>query len=399
MTAPDYTAIRQHMETVGLVALVTTGRTGTDFFQSLMDGHPQVFGFTGQYHFNWFWEQSACAHSGLPIVAEDIADEFIGMMLYRFRTRYDAIERKGELGETRDGEVDVDRAAFRRHLVALLDGVEISAKTFLPASYAAFALARGEDPLERRVILHHAHRIRGIAPLLRDFPEAKVICMIRDYRANYVSGVENWRRHEPATDNPSYPVYIIWRAVDEANALAGLPADRLRALRLEDLGSRDVLTEIAGWLGIDYDDCMTRSTWGGLRWWGDRISVNSPKSEETGFSPTMISNSWRNKLGRLDIFVLDTILEPQLHHYGYLDDPRHSRWRDLLAAAAILLPTCYERRYLAPKRVFAMLRRVDIKGLLRLAWHPLRRIALFYRWHWRKLAGRTFLMTRFGSRG
>lgn len=385
------------MESVGLVALVTTGRTGTDFFQSLMDGHPQVFGFTGQYHFNWFWAQSACARSGLPIAAEDIADEFIGLMLYRFRTRYDAIERKGELGENRDGEVDVDRAAFRRHLIALLDGIEITPKTFLPASYAAFALARGEDPLQRRVIFHHAHRIRGVAPLLRDFPEAKVICMTRDYRANYVSGVENWRRHEPATDNPSYPVYIIWRAVDEANALSGVPSERLRALRLEDLGSKPVLEEIADWLGIDFDDVMTRSTWGGQRWWGDRISVNTPKTGETGFSPTMISNSWRKKLGALDIFVLDTVLEPQLRHYGYLEGPPFSRVRDLLAVAAIALPTCYERRYLAPKRILAMLGRADIKGLLRLVWHPLRRMTMFYRWLWRKQTGRSFLMTRFGS--
>ena len=46
-----------------------------------------------------------------------------------------------------------------------------------------------------------------------------------------------------------------------------------------------------------------------------------------------------------------------------------------------------------------MLRRADIKGLLRLVWHPMRRISMFYRWLWRKQAGRTFLITRFGGEG
>ena len=44
--------------------LLTTGRTGTDFLQSLLDSHPEVLTFNGHFQFYSFWGESKCVKSG-----------------------------------------------------------------------------------------------------------------------------------------------------------------------------------------------------------------------------------------------------------------------------------------------------------------------------------------------
>ena len=72
--------------------LVTTGRTGTDFLQSLLDSHPQVLTFNGALFFQTFWANSICVSSGNPDPA-DLIDEFIGKHIEKLKSKYDLIER------------------------------------------------------------------------------------------------------------------------------------------------------------------------------------------------------------------------------------------------------------------------------------------------------------------
>ena len=44
----DYAQLWRQVEGLPWCALVTTGRTGTDFFQSLLDSHPEIFVFNGR---------------------------------------------------------------------------------------------------------------------------------------------------------------------------------------------------------------------------------------------------------------------------------------------------------------------------------------------------------------
>ena len=57
--------------------LVTTGRVGSDFFQSLLDGHPEIFSFNGVIRINDFWD---IAHTTKiqNLNLNDIITEFIG---------------------------------------------------------------------------------------------------------------------------------------------------------------------------------------------------------------------------------------------------------------------------------------------------------------------------------
>jgi hypothetical protein len=378
--AIDYDRIWAHVDGLPWCVLVTTGRAGTDFFQSLLDSHPEISVFNGSHFFHQFWASARSVTYDGPLILDDIVDEYIGSHIHKLRTRYDVVERKGELGENADQEIAIDRPLFRTHVSGLIGDREVNSRNVLIAVMCAFDMCIGRDMMRRKVLLHHVHRIGRVAHFQADFPNTKVLCMVRDPRANYVSGVEHWRKYEPKTDNPSYPIYIIWRAIDEMSQLRDMPDEAIAALRLEDLGDRDTLKTFCDWVGISYDGALEKSTWGGLRWWGDRLSERKIPKEETGYSPTMVRNRWQERLGRVDQFVLNHLLTPMLDTYGYSRGAGSGAGWAPLVALAILLPTIYERRYLAPGYLFHAVRRRDIRAMIRAFWHPLRRMRLFYSW-------------------
>jgi len=393
----DYRPIWAHIEQLPWCALATTGRSGTDFFQSLLDSHPEIAVYNGVNFFYYFWDNALTVQHGGLIVVEHVIDEYIGTNIKKLVSRYDTFERKNELGENADQSIDVDVATFRRHVIGLLDGKPVTSRNFLIAIIAAYDLCLGRDLTLKKVFLHHAHRINQTFRFLEDFPNSKVLCMIRDPRANFVSGVEHWRRFEPKTDNPAYPIYIIWRALDEIAELRSLPSGSLAVMKLEDLGGRATLEAFCRWVGVSYHDCMSRSTWGGLRWWGDRLSSQKAPNDEPGYSPTMTKNSWESRLYGSDKFVLNHILAPMLSRYDYpLGFGSHRAWAPIVALA-ILFPSTYEWRFLNPGYLLRTFVRFEFRKLLRSGWHPLRRMRLYYRWLLRRHAGEYFAPPMLGK--
>ena len=60
----DRSATMERLLKLPACTLVTTGRTGTDFLQSLLDSHTQVLTFNGVLFFQTFWANSVCVSSG-----------------------------------------------------------------------------------------------------------------------------------------------------------------------------------------------------------------------------------------------------------------------------------------------------------------------------------------------
>ena len=58
----SYMNLMDHLSNLQAVALITTGRTGTDFLQSLLDAHTEVLTFNGQLYFHDYWRESKCAN-------------------------------------------------------------------------------------------------------------------------------------------------------------------------------------------------------------------------------------------------------------------------------------------------------------------------------------------------
>jgi hypothetical protein len=382
----DYKPLMERLESLSSCTLLTTGRTGSDFLQSLLDSHPEVLTFNGRLAFHDFWKRSVCVSTG-SFAAQDLLDEFIGTHIEAFKSRYDLQERKNQLGDQSNQTIDVDLDTFRSHALGLLDGVEVDSRTALLAVCGAYALCLGQDLEQKTLFFHHAHHFRELPGYLKDFPDSKIISMTRDPRANFVSGIEHHRNSNDwqDTDTGRHLFFYINRILNDATPVERYGKD-YRVVRIEDLGREEILNALAEWLGIGYDQCMKRSTWAGLSWRGDKLSK---MNTEPGFSKNMLENRWESRLSFTDKYVLNYIMNPRLRRYGY-SYGRAGLWGAAIVPFLILLPLSYEYRFLSPRYVLDRVQRGQLSIVLRNGQSYLRRIKVFLKYYFRTTMRREF---------
>lgn len=392
----NYKALMPSLLALPACTLITTGRTGTDFLQSLLDSHPHVLTFNGVFHYHDFWANSKCVNCG-RFDLSDFLDEFIGHHIEKFKSKYDLQERKDQLGESRDQSLDIDLVRFKQTAIDLLGGQELTSRTTLLGIYAAYAACLGQDLSSKRIFFHHIHHAERLGPYLKDFPKSKIICMTRDPRANFVSGILNWRQYNPKMDYQGHLSYYIHRIFQDADVLKDYRNSYV-VIRLEDLGQRTILEQLCGWLGIDYDLCMTKSTWGGLLWHGDRLSTQ--KKDAAGFSKALLQNNWEKKLSRKDRYVLDYLMCTRLKYYGY--PHREKTVLDaLLVFFLIPFPLKFEWHYWSRAYIKRCFKNGEYKKMIRNGYDYAKRLLDFYRYYFKIVVktdfNHSFLKSESGS--
>ena len=377
----NYGAIWNKVVDLPWCTLVASGRTGSDAFQSQLDSHPEIFLIPGSISLNQFWKNSDSTSFDGKLNTDDIADEFIGTHIRKFKTKYDTKERRGNLGENMDQSIDISIPKFRQHLKELLDIKPLTSRYFVQAVYVAYALTANQDIDKKKLFFDHVHSMRKVSDLVSDFPDCKIICMTRDPRAAYVSGVDHWRRrHHVQTSNPSYPLYILKRIIDQPTALT-VYGNNVCVMRLEDLDDERVMEKACGWLGISFNGEVMKSTWNGLRWWGDYISDIEPNvtMSESEFVATIRTNKWEKKLNKLDKFVLNYLLYDRLKHCGYPCWNSSGFFVAIFIVVLIFVPTTYELRDIKPKNLVAILSRKQFRHFFSLPYHYFNRIGYYFR--------------------
>ncbi len=301
------------------VALITTGRTGTDFFQSLFDSHTQVLTFNGHLiDYYLFWKDNENIINSEKFISEDLIYKFISHYLKYLKSHYDLSEKKDKMGDNLDESISINLSEFVKTTVSFLKEREFNSKNFLLAVHVAYAACLGQKISSKTVFLYHIHHEPKLPFFLDDFPNAKIICMTRDPRANYYSGIMHrilaYKSNNRGMLHNHKSFSYLRRIFEDAHALDKYN-NEYYAIRLEDLGKKCVLNKVCSWLNINYEDTLELSTFGGIRWRGDALSPNTSQSK--GFSYNMINNKWKNELGFVEKYVFNFILNSRLKHYSY----------------------------------------------------------------------------------
>lgn len=372
---------------IPMVTLVTTGRTGTDFLQSSFDSHPQILTFNGSLFFHSFWNKSICINNSKgKIVLDDLIYEFIGFHIEKLKSRYDFLERKDELGDASDQFVDIDLDQFKKNIKIFLEGKIINSKSFLIAIYASYGMLVGQNIKDIKVVLHHIHHFDKLNSFISDFPNAKIICMTRDPRANFVSCVENHRKYNINTDHNSFLYFNIIRILNDSTPLHKYPNEYL-TVKLEDLGNKKIISKLCNWLGINYHSSLEKSTWAGLQWKGDRVSIT--KNNVNGFSEKMLQNNWQTKLSFLDKYVLNYLMFNRIKHYSY--SSKQITILDLIIIPFVILkPLSYELRFLSFKYLFKNLKKRNFRLIAANVFYYFKRVILFYKFYFETAKNKTF---------
>lgn len=389
VSAETYDRWMRHLQSLPMVALVTTGRTGSDFLQSLLDSHPQVITFNGHFAVYSEFFSRAKTFSVMDGAVADAADEFIGQYLYKLVSRYDIQEAKDRLGENSDESFTLNTTHFKACIVGLMGPRPLASRDFLLAVYGAYSLCLGQQIEAARVVFHHPHLDYEFRLFLKDFPASRVVFSSRDPRANFYSHVEHFRRYYSSHDNEQHVYNCLKMALEDSMLAQELGLDYI-ATRLEDIPREDAMRTFASWLGIDFLESMLRSTWAGLDWHGDRISNKTFAA--TGWSAKRTENGWQAQLGSTEKYVFNYIMNDRLAWYHYPVQPV-GLMDAMLVALAILLPFKCERRFLSPLHIWSTLRSGTNVMRMQLLLSPLfyvRRVGICYRHYMRTLRGIKF---------
>ncbi len=347
-----------------LFALVFYKGGGTKLFHSYLDSHPEIYNIPAfpllyfyphwrqwqeQYQEVWDWETIIhifCLKHASVINSSKIP----------------GLSGLAGLGEGQNENIAIDGEEFRRHLKNLLREEPVRRRTFLLSVFYAYALCKGEDLTTKKAMLWHHHMIPYLEDFLSDFPDAKIMGMIRDPRIKIYSMVQQDIKTDliklSLTDAMIYRSNVFYQQI-KVLLITTLHFLRLKVpggvyfVRHEDLASdlSRVMKRVADLTGIKFQDSMLECTFDGKLWWGHEIhampkvgqaasDAERAKKMSQEALKRVLSTSWQKQKPGWEIFVLEGLDYDFLKEYGYTPlYYKQDTWGERLAlCAAVWVP-------------------------------------------------------------
>ncbi|HEV2590287.1 MAG TPA: sulfotransferase [Gaiellaceae bacterium] len=213
------------------------------------------------------------------------------------------------------------------------------------AYFESFCRLRAQDQGRPNWGEKTPRHVMQVATMLELYPDAKVVCLVRDPRA-VVASYRDWTRRaalSPDRDSvfaadrsrarSSYGL-LLSSLMCAASLRAGTRAlrefgpDRVRLLRFEDLvhAPRETLVDLCDWLGLPFAEAM--------------IDVPLVQSSYDGAVRQGVStepvNRWRTKLSKQEIAVVELACSRVMHELAYDRVSEGHAWRAVVTAAVSL---------------------------------------------------------------
>ncbi|WP_461209854.1 hypothetical protein [Desulfocurvus sp. DL9XJH121] len=373
------------------------GRAGNGFFLCLFDRHPQVLTCPWVHYLYSYLD----AEFGESVSYEaKQAYDFVATRSY-FRYVFQDVTEEMAATMRRFGaspESPLDRRAAREFFAACVQGgPRISRRDLVAAAYGAYAVGTGRNLDEVKYILipdavslRHESLRGGFSgriadSALHDFPEARMVSLVRDPRAmfasnrhQFVNANDNMYAVTPAAclarlaelvrldlhPENSVWLYWLWYAAATGRTIYRLKSEhggRFLTLRNEDINLcfTDTLKRLCAWLGVDFygpwaeegfEPTSVGLPWRGTGAYNSRYQVatdgplaNDPQSvADTVTGPNRyVTERWRSRLPGHEVRLLDALFDQEMSDLGYGHEagPRPRLWPLLLCPFSGELPS------------------------------------------------------------
>jgi sulfotransferase family protein len=283
------------------IFVVGPSRSGTTLVRSILNAHPAV-SIAPETHYFDDLRPRLGARALAPLEDTDV----------RSVERYFLALRDTVYGqETSPGQTSIDSGELRREAHFLGGTADAYFEAFCRRRMRALGKSRWGEKTPRHVF--------RIAEMLDLWPEAKVVCLVRDPRA-VVASYRDWKRGKPDSSVPDrlratrsyHPVVsaLLVKGAVEASQQARrrFGAERILLLRYEELVTepeRSVRT-LAEWIGVDYESSML----------GVSDKYGSYGDVSGGISQAPLER-WRSKLSPTELSVIQTCCRGTMEQAGY----------------------------------------------------------------------------------
>lgn len=331
---------------IQVVLLGTHLRSGSLLCHSFLDNHPQILHLPIPFWYFFDWEY-ALQHDPL----ETLGESFLQKSLHLPTT-------VSNLGQARETELDLKLELVAKVAQLLLSKLSrVDRKTFLLLIHFVYAKTHGVDLSRIKVLLQHNHYLPTsfgyysyqvlrdrmstpamLAPILqqsfagmeregdpffqglvRDFPNLKVLITIRSPMAGISSGLQWFQAHHDPRDLSAYwmatycPIlsyYLLYPFLLSAG-------ERVKLVRFEEMHLRTeaLMREVADYIGIEYRESLTQSTFGGHLWSGEGAS----QTPRFGTDPQILTREekWKTTMNPEDQDFFLAWMNPVARLFGY----------------------------------------------------------------------------------
>jgi len=313
-----------------VLVILFYGRSGTLFFQSLLDSHPELLMLPGIHLICYYEFWSDYGH--LPY--KELVREFVKYYSILFDARNPCEEGekyhvgKGigdefgftSMGPDRNQSLGINREVFIEKLEKILSNCEkVSRKFFFQAIHVAYhSVLHNDFHIGDKVpiIVYHLHCAlkNRVLPFLEDFPDSLFLYVIRSPIQSLGSMIIYHNNNNILTLDKM--IWILEDILFGGTPVVELYAERFKSVKLEDLHKfpEDTMRSVSRWLGISWHDNLLKSTFDGIEWWNVR---NSPQIK--GFSNETISKKHENVFTDFDRMRLEILLRHKYSFWRYSD--------------------------------------------------------------------------------
>lgn len=356
-----------------LAVLDHSGRAGNGFFLASFDQNPQVLGC----HWAHYLYSYLIAEFGDAVSLDSARGHAFILSRTKFGLVFQPMSEEQRAFVRRiggDPDAPLDRAAgLAAFSEAVLAAPAISRRDLVLCAYYAFAVATGRDPSQTAYVLtadavslRHEPRTKPfsgqvVREILRDFPQAKCISLVRDPRAVFASN-----RHQFVNENGNMHglrpgsalrrlgqllrrdldtegcVFLHWivyctSAAKTIYALKTEFAANFMTLRNEDLNLRfaDTLRGLCRWLGLpfwepwaarDFAPTSLGRPWRGAGAYNNTYQTNlhGPlKNDPDSVSLSVtgpnayVTERWKKRLSPSETAVIETLFRDEMRDLGY----------------------------------------------------------------------------------
>ena len=332
----------QYFKKLKIFCLVATPRSGSDYFQSLLDGHPEVLTFNGSIglYVNFFSKINFKNNNKKNLI--HAIKSFIRIYKNWLYTKNDKIEGKNKLGKNKNDFINIDLNKYEYAMYCYLLSEGFTKKNFSLAAYFAYNICLGANFKNKKVLLMHPHNLDELVLFSNDFKKNRYLFTIRDQRAGYFSTVYNMSDRFPEKYyNLRHHYVTIYRCLIHSSHGDNLGL-KYKCIRLEDLPHKNTLILISKLLNIKFNKSLLKSTFAGKDWNGD---TSQKVSYKDNWEKNRTYNNWKEKLSKRDQLILNCLFIHIIKHYNY-ELPKLTYYDYMKCFVLIFLPMEFEKNVL-----------------------------------------------------
>ena len=290
-----------------IILLGANARSGTEFFQSLLDGHKEISQLPGYFYIDIFLKNIDINED-----AHNIAQKFIKFIPEYFDSRLSFTERHNYLGINKNEFYVVDEEIFINSFKEILKEKERNIINILKALTLAYSAASGFDLKKIKIIIlqiHQIHRIDCINQFNFD-----IILLGRNPLSSIYSYMKNLAYFKKKVPLP-WPFYYNFLRLGETIEKVNKLRKNFYLIKLEDLHLKNEITmrSFCNHFGLNYDLSMKISTFHNKIWWGDAVG----KKDLNGVNPNFIDTIFKYNFFEKDIRLIEYYFSNFYKKYDY----------------------------------------------------------------------------------